>query len=354
LAQRLSSRRQTSDRRMTHERLLAIENLKVSFPAPMRLVDMARLRRRTVKAVAGVDLIVGKGETLGLVGESGCGKSTLSRAVVGLTPIESGRVLLEGEDVASLRGERRKAFPRRVQMVFQEPHASLNPRLTIGETLAEVFHVHRVCPPRDIAARVTSLLATVGLPAEFAARRPRDMSGGQCQRVGIARALALEPDLIIADEVVSALDVSIQAQILNLFMELRETHKLALLFVSHDLTVVRHFCQRVAVMYLGQVVEVGPTDVVLRSPRHPYTKALLASIPEGNADALSRSGLSGEPPSPQNPPSGCAFHPRCPSATELCSRLAPPPQLEGAVTFRCHHPEPSPPLLMEPNERPNP
>ena len=299
--------------------LLAIESLKVSFATPMSVFDMARLRKRRVQAVAGVDLIVGRGETVGLVGESGCGKSTLSRAVMGLVAIESGRVRLDGSDLADLRGTRRRAFLRRVQMVFQEPHASLNPRLTIGQTLAEVLRVHRVCPRADIPARITALLATVGLPAEFATRHPHDMSGGQCQRVGIARALALEPDLIIADEVVSALDVSIQAQILNLFMALRQTHHLALLFVSHDLTVVRHFCQRVAVMYLGRIVEVGPTDIVLRTPRHPYTKALVASIPDGDATTLRQAGLSGEPPSPQNPPPGCPFHPRCPLARARCA-----------------------------------
>ena len=327
---------------MTPPPLLAIENLKVSFAAPMSMVDVALLRKRRVQAVLDVDLIIGRGETVGLVGESGCGKSTLSRAVMGLVPIESGRILLDGKDLADLHGARRRAFLRRVQMVFQEPHASLNPRLTIGQTLAEVLRVHRVCPRAETPDRAATLLATVGLPAEFAMRRPHDMSGGQCQRVGIARALALEPDLIIADEVVSALDVSIQAQILNLFMALRQTHHLALLFVSHDLTVVRHFCQRVAVMYLGRMVEVGPTAIVLRTPRHPYTKALIASIPEGDVASLRRAALSGEPPSPQNPPSGCPFHPRCPRSSSLCATEMPDATLEGPVTFRCHHPEPAP------------
>ena len=331
---------------MTPDPLLAIESLNVSFAAPMSVVDLALLRKRRVQAVADADLIIGRGETVGLVGESGCGKSTLSRAVMGLVPVESGRVLLDGKDLADLRGARRRAFLRRVQMVFQEPHASLNPRLTIGQTLAEVLRVHRGCPRADIPARITALLATVGLPAEFATRRSHGMSGGQCQRVGIARALALQPDLIIADEVVSALDVSIQAQILNLFMSLRRTQHLALLFVSHDLSVVRHFCQRVAVMYLGRVVEVGPTDVVLRRPRHPYTLALVNSIPAGDATALRQAGLSGEPPSPQNPPSGCPFHPRCARASERCSREMPAAMLEGSVTFRCHHPEPAPPPVL--------
>ena len=337
---------------MTPEPLLAIEGLRVSFPAPMGLADMALFRKCRIRAVSDVDLIVGKGETVGLVGESGCGKSTLSRAVMGLVPIETGRVLLDGSDLANLRGARRRAFLRRVQMVFQEPHASLNPRLTVSQTLAEVLQVHRICAKDEVAGRVTDLLGTVGLPAEFAARRPHDLSGGQCQRVGIARALALEPDLIIADEVVSALDVSVQAQVLNLFMDLRRTRSLALLFVSHDLTVVRHFCQGVAVMYLGRVVEAGPTAVVLRTPRHPYTKALVSAIPGGDVDGLRQAGLGGEPPSPQNPPPGCPFHPRCPRATGLCSDVMPDATLHGRVSFRCHHPEPaSRPAILATEER---
>ncbi len=320
---------------MSAQPLLAIEALAVTFPAAMRLRDLARLRRRRVYAVNGVDLIIHRGETLGLVGESGCGKSTLSRALVGLNTPSSGRIQLDGRDLAGLRGRARMGYHRRVQMVFQEPHASLNPRQTIGETLAEVLRVHRVCPAADVAERVATLLETVGLNPTFAGRRPQGLSGGQCQRVGIARALALDPDLIIADEAVSALDVSVQAQILNLFMELQQARGLALLFVSHDLTVVRHLCQRVAVMYLGRLVEIGPTSAVLGEPRHPYTQALVAAIPRGRAAAVPP--LTGEPPSPLTPPTGCSFHPRCPHATEICIREVPAARHEQTVTAWCHH-----------------
>ena len=322
---------------MSTHPLLAVEALKVSYGVPMGLGDMARLRRRRVRAVAGVDLIVNRGETLGLVGESGCGKSTLSRAIVGLVRGDAGRVRLDGRDRDDLRGADRATWHRRVQMVFQEPHASLNPRLTVGQTLSEVFRVHRICPPGEIATRVGDLLETVGLRKDFADRRPQSLSGGQCQRVGIARALAVEPDVIIADEAVSALDVSIQAQVLNLFMDLQRTRGVALLFVSHDLVVVRHLCQRVAVMYLGHVVEIGPTETVLHMPLHPYTASLVAAIPEPGRRSLAQAALGGEPPSPLDPPGGCPFHPRCARATAVCAATMPEPRRFQQTTVWCHH-----------------
>ncbi len=332
---------------MSTHPLLAVENLVVSFPVPMGLTDIATLRRRRVRAVAGVDLIVNRGETLGLVGESGCGKSTLSRAIVGLVPTEAGRVRLDGRDREGMSAPDRKAWHRRVQRVFQEPHASLNPRMTIGQTLGEVFRVHRICPPAEIEARVGDLLEAVGLRRDFANRRPHGLSGGQCQRVGIARALAVEPDLIIADEAVSALDVSIQAQVLNLFMELQRARGVALLFVSHDLTVVRHLCQRVAVMYLGHVVEIGPADAVLHAPLHPYTAALVAAIPQPGKQSLADTALMGEPPSPLNPPSGCPFHPRCARAISICASAMPEPRRIAQTTVWCHHAEDTPALQPE-------
>ena len=332
---------------MSTHPLLAVEGLSVSYGAPMGLADMARLRRRRVRAVAGVDLIVNRGEALGLVGESGCGKSTLSRAIVGLVPAEARKVRLDGRDRNEMHGADRAAWHRRVQMVFQEPHASLNPRLTLGQTLGEVLQVHRMCPPEQIAERVGGLLEAVGLRRDFAGRRPHGLSGGQCQRAGIARALAVEPDLIIADEAVSALDVSIQAQVLNLFMELQRTRGVALLFVSHDLTVVRHLCQRVAVMYLGHVVEIGPAAAVLHAPLHPYTAALVAAIPQHGKRALTETGLGGEPPSPVAPPSGCPFHPRCPRATAICASVMPEPRRFQQTTVWCHHAEDAPPFQPE-------
>jgi oligopeptide/dipeptide ABC transporter ATP-binding protein len=223
-------------------------------------------------------------------------------------------------------------------MVFQDPYGSLNPRLTVEETLSEVFFVHRLCPRGEIRGRVRELMQRVGLSADLSARRPHSLSGGQCQRVGIARALAVGPELIIADEPVSALDVSIQAQILNLFETLQHDMQLSLLFISHDLGVVRHLCRMVAVMYLGRIVEFGPTEAVFESPRHPYTQALLAAMPRLDVEgSLPRRGLAGEPPSPASVPPGCPFHPRCPEAMPVCrNEPAPEERAEDGVQVRCH------------------
>jgi oligopeptide/dipeptide ABC transporter ATP-binding protein len=319
--------------------LLQIEDLAVHFRVPYGIVEMVRRApRRVVRAVNGVDLELRRGETLGLVGESGCGKSTLGRAILRLVPATRGRVLFEGRDVLSLEREPLLAFRRRAQMVFQDPHASLNPKLTVAQTLAEALSVHDVCPPAEIEDRIAALMARVGLSAEHTARRPSSLSGGQCQRVGIARALAVEPDLIIADESVSALDVSIQAQVLNLLMRLQAEMQLTMLFISHDLGVVRHLCHRVAVMYLGQIVEAGPTEEIFRAPQHPYTQALIEAIPQMSAEAkLLSATLAGEPPSPMALPAGCAFHPRCPHAMPVCTQDPGPGNVTvGGARVRCH------------------
>jgi peptide/nickel transport system ATP-binding protein len=319
--------------------LLEVRDLTVHYPLPFGIGEIiTRSPRRVVQAVSGVNLRLERGETLGLVGESGCGKSSLGRAILRLTEAKSGQVLFDGADVLVLDKTGLFAFHKRAQMVFQEPHASLNPRLTVAETLAEVLRVHRVCPRAAIEARVPELLETVGLSADLGARRPAALSGGQCQRVAIARALAMGPQLLISDESVSALDVSIQAQILNLFMRLKREMDLTMMFISHDLSVVRHVCHRVAVMYLGRIVELGPTEQIFRDPKHPYTQALLKAIPRMDPDAEPpATARASEPPSPIALPTGCAFHPRCPNAMDAC-RAPPAPALRRSdrVEVACH------------------
>jgi oligopeptide/dipeptide ABC transporter ATP-binding protein len=276
------------------------------------------------QALRGVSLGVRRGEVLGIVGESGCGKSTLARLLVGLDRPDAGEVRFDGVALGALRGAARRTFHRRAQMVFQDPYGSLNPRLTVGEALSEALRVHRVVPREQVAARVAALLEQVQLPRAAAARRPHEFSGGQRQRVGIARALAVQPEMIVADEPVSALDVSVQAGVVNLFAELRASLGLTLVFITHDLRLVRHLTERVAVMYLGLVVEEGPTASVFAAPRHPYTRALISAVPRLEPGAPERPPpLSGEVPSPLAPPSGCAFHPRCPVAVARCAAEAP-------------------------------
>jgi peptide/nickel transport system ATP-binding protein len=319
--------------------LLEVRHLTVHYPLPFGLAEvMTRRPRRVVQAVNGVSLSLERGETLGLVGESGCGKSSLGRAILRLTAAKSGQVLFDGTDVLALDKAGLFAFRKRAQMVFQEPHASLNPRLSVAKTLAEVLRVHRVCSRTAIEARVLELLETVGLSADLGARRPAALSGGQCQRVAIARALAMGPELLISDESVSALDVSIQAQILNLFMRLKREMDLTMMFISHDLSVVRHVCHRVAVMYLGRVVELGPTEQIFRDPKHPYTQALLRAIPRMDPDAAPpAAAAASEPPSPVALSAGCAFHPRCPQAMDVC-RDPPAPALRRSdqAEVACH------------------
>ncbi|WP_017905845.1 ABC transporter ATP-binding protein [Pseudomonas asplenii] len=303
--------------------LLEVRDLHVHFAAQGR--GLLGLKRQWVRAVNGVSLTLAAGETLGLVGESGSGKSSLGRAILRLNDIAAGQVLFEGVDVAQGRGIELERLRRETAMIFQDPYAALNPRLSIGQTLAEVLRVQRKVAPERIAARVEELLTLVGLRPELAGRKPGSLSGGQCQRVGIARALAVEPRLIVADECVAALDVSIQGQIVNLLLELRQRLNLSILFIAHDLAIVRRLCDRVAVMYLGQIVEEGSVEAVFGAPRHPYTAALIDSIPDIDPERrLPVDPLPGEPPSPLQAPSGCAFHPRCRQARPVCAEAQPP------------------------------
>jgi len=292
-----------------------------------------------VRAVSGISLDVAVGETLGLVGESGCGKSTLGKAIMRLVPVASGEIRVEGVDVAPLERQALNDMRRKVQMIFQDPYGSLNPRSTVGRSIAQPM-VIAGWKPDAIAERVDTLLGWVGLPADAKQRYPHEFSGGQRQRIGIARALALNPKLIICDEPVSALDVSVRAQVINLLEDLKTRFGVSYLFISHDLSVVEHIADRVAVMYLGTLVELGGRDQIWRTPQHPYTKALLAAAPIANprlARARQRTVLQGELPSPLDPPAGCPFHSRCPIAQERCKAERPPlRQVANGALAACH------------------
>ena len=287
---------------MTTGPLVDIQNLVKHYPG-----------RPPVRAVDGVSLTIAPGQTLGLVGESGSGKSTVGRTILRLQEPTSGRVVFDGEDVFALATGPLRALRRRMQIVFQDPYSSLNPRMTVARTLREPLEIHRLAAPAQMEARVTALLEEVGLDPAFAGRYPHELSGGQRQRVGIARALSVEPRFIVCDEPVSALDVSVQAQVLNLLADLQKKRSLTYLFIAHDLAVVRHIADQVAVMYLGRIVERAPAAAIYAAPRHPYTRALLSAVPEPNPRSTrERIVLSGDMPSPAHPPAGCPFHPRCP------------------------------------------
>jgi oligopeptide transport system ATP-binding protein len=306
------------------EPFLELRDVKTHFPVERGI--LFRQRVGTVKAVDGVNLSLRRGEVLGLVGESGCGKSTLGRTVLQLIPPTEGAVILAGKNLAELRGGRLREARADFQMIFQDPYASLNPRMTVYDTLAEAIGTHRQIPYSEMPARVATLMEKVGLSRRFVKKYPHEFSGGQRQRIAIARALAVEPKLIVADEPVSALDVSIQAQIINLLAGLSREMQLTLIFISHDLSVVKHISDRIAVMYLGKIVELGVATEVFDKPIHPYTKALVSAvaIPDPEREKKrQRIILSGDPPSPLNPPAGCAFHPRCPYAIADCSRVTP-------------------------------
>jgi len=308
----------------TSEPILRVENLVKHFEVGGGLFGG---RPAVVKAVDGVSFEIGRGETLGLVGESGCGKTTTGRCILRLEPPTGGRVIFEGRDLSTLSAAELRGMRRRMQVIFQDPYSSLNPRMTVGQIIAEPLAVHRIVPDRAArAARVQDLLRHAGLLPAMARRYPHELSGGQRQRVGIARALAMEPTLIICDEPVSALDVSIQAQIINLLEELQAEFGLTYLFVAHDLSVVRHISDRVAVMYLGKIVEITDRKSLYEDPLHPYTKALLSAVPIPDPVVEARREhvvLGGEVPSPLNPPSGCVFHPRCPIAVAECRTTVP-------------------------------
>jgi oligopeptide/dipeptide ABC transporter ATP-binding protein len=302
---------------------LAAVSRRFARPQPALSRLLHGRRDDAVHAVSGVNLRIAPGEVVGLVGESGCGKSTLGRMAAGMDAPSDGDVLFRGRNTHDLRGEARRDFVRAVQMVFQDPYASLNPRMRIAQQISEAPVGHGLVEPREADAYAARMLTTVGLDAGMRHRFPHQFSGGQRQRVAIARALAVKPDLLVCDEAVASLDVSIQAQILNLFLDLREQLGLTYLFISHDLGVIQHVSDRIVVMYLGRVVETAPTETLFEDARHPYTRALLDEIPRLDGTRRDFAPIKGELPSPMNPPPGCHFHPRCPMATARCREEAP-------------------------------
>ena len=333
---------QTADRPAHdgREPLVRVSGVKKYFPITQGIIFQREIGR--VHAVDGVDLEVAPGETLGIVGETGCGKSTLARLICRLLPVTEGTIEFDGQDITNLKGNQLRQLRREVQMIFQDPYSSLNPRKRVGAIIGDPFEIHGLADGKELKKRVQELMEVVGLNPEHYNRFPAEFSGGQRQRIGVARAIALRPKLVICDEPVSALDVSIQAQVINLLEDLQNEFKLTYIFIAHDLSVVRHVSDRVGVMYLGKVVELADARRLYAEPKHPYTGALLSAIPVPDPDTAQqreRVILIGDVPSPIDPPSGCRFHPRCPKAQERCVHEDPPLELKaGGDLAACHFP----------------